>query len=339
MLSINDIRLLEAKQKSKFKQVTVQNTEKSLEKFFPYLYHSMVGQYQMVLPALAAPDRKTQKLWRQHVRGLKMDIYGIMSPSPNAFTIPGIPSKNVTFLGLMSPQFPVLFYLATYFAGAQSLKSMTGKMGDKGIVQISAPKEIRVRQWITKGLRGMLEPREQVAVCLHEVGHWARAKPIFAADMFNVTRHLLYTFAPITFIINPVFAPLMKALEICGMMIGRQGEYAADNFVKQCGYGEELKRALEKIHYRKRENINILGKIEDLYMRVLTRVQNVVEKVLPMGAHPSYNRRVAALTDHDMMLYENMITDKLESIMVKLLAPLDEFFAKHVDILQPYGKH
>lgn len=334
MITIYDFLL---EQELDMKKLKIMNTEESLRTFFPYLFNSIKGNIQFFFPNFTGESPRLSKIWKEHVTGIDIITGDVASPIPNAFTIPGIPSKGKSvILSIPIIRLYILNYMMT-----QSTRKITGTPGKNGqvIIKSNTP-NVRLVSWSTKGLNGMLDDRELLSVHLHELGHWANVDPVINSAISRIVSNIFLTVPVISI-----------PLYIYSIYNGRLGEWAADGFAKNCGYGQELSNALVKLGYRQRSNISILGKIDDIFNRIFIKIHNIVDTILPITIHPSVKKRVTKLRECNFnsmdendirilneVILEGMVSDKATSILRATFEPLDKIFAKNVNVLTPYGK-
>lgn len=323
-----------------------------MSRFFPTLLNSFGSSIQTFLPIFTPNDVKFEKKINKIVEGINIKTCINSSPSPNAWTIPAITGKKTaTILTLASIAIvPTIIYS---FYGIQRLHKnpITLRSVKNGKIILNTRKDIDFLSWTTKGLKNIMTHEQQIAISLHEIGHWINYKtPLIAIG--------LKAFSSLFVAIPPLQAILM----FLSNMISRTGEYEADNFVKQTPYRDHLIDAFKVFNFGKREEATFIVTLSDMIRVFMMNIHNKIDKYVPfISTHPSMKNRISKLKENsfntnstDQTLYENTvlmqelnimskfttdIKEKLMGFVQEQLKPIDKLLSQNIKTIMPiHGK-
>lgn len=161
--------------------------------------------------------------------------------------------------------------------------------------------------FITSGLMDLLNEREIISVCLHEIGHITNYDTItsagislsslgIAALIWKTCVDHIYNFNGKAKIICGFIASLITVIiikEAPAIMIGKLHEFRADRYASKYGYGKDLISALKKIEkWIKDYKFKTYGE-ETKFEAMLNKIGNFLD------VHPSFENRVKKLFEYE----------------------------------------
>ena len=230
------------------------------------------------------------------VSGVKIIVRGIADSGRRSFIMPGILPNDMDnwitnyeewrhkhLAGLFDSDYdsiPPLCYMA--MNSIKNLKNMSNyklipdKNGKKKIVFPKSDLEINI--FITHGFLTSASPEARMGIYLHELGHWIDAAAKIPKQM----------------LLDPDREKIYYAFYQMGQRVNaRYQEYAADDFAKQMGYGEELAKGLDQIA-DVRKNVHWMARFDDWFIKQIVHADNEFEekgKKYDTGEYPSFERR------------------------------------------------
>jgi len=308
-----------------------------MKKFFPTIWNNVKGNLQYYFPYYTSKLKNEQKIISKYIKNLDFEIRLNNHSMRNAYTYPWLESKKQVQATVI-PLFGWLYFLINGYnkVGTQS-NMLKPKVGD-GVVTFPNSGNLKVMAFQTKGFLTDLEERQRAAVMLHEIGHWRKATPA----LNSMTTKLITTMV--------AFPPIALILSIAHIIFNRTAEKQADLFAKQCGFGDDLAEALDRLALRPRTDVSWIVKTNDWLIKIMMHIQNVIDKYLPIFTYPSIAKRKKYLKDKSTYNEEykieeldkiiNLINEgKMLDLSLKLLQkPLnivDKTIGKKMNIIFP----
>ena len=178
--------------------------------------------------------------------------------------------------------------------------------------------------FITKGLMKLMNERELISICLHEVSHITTYDSIqsliLKASSISIALEISSNFAKFLFknktinITNAIILTVLLSIIISAiptLLLGKYHELKSDKYVIQYGYGKDLILALLKIEKWILEN-----KVKDSKIKMFFhKIQHYYDE------HPAVKTRVDKLLKN-VELYEAMIKNnksKIKNIIYKTI--------------------
>ena len=253
-----------------------------------------------------------------------------VSKVPNAFTFPGAPTTTkhpiiVRLLNLASSN--ILKSIGIGFIIGMVINTIITTESLRNLIKHSKPtisvdpitKKINftipeITCYVSTGLIDMLSnDDETLAVLLHEVGHNSMIMLYILDTLLSIAYVNIY-FMMMGLVLSTAISGqsdsslgefVMLLLLLCGVtyvimaFISRRQEIKADEFAIRCGYGNELSRAIKKLHgywYDSSSkttaisNLNFVDRILHFVSKIAIFINNQVAK-LRLGMYPDMDRR------------------------------------------------
>lgn len=164
------------------------------------------------------------------------------------------------------------------------------------------------------GIINLLEPRELIAILLHEFAHWHYNYDTYLPLLNNLIQKIrlifgigFITLASIT--MWPLFLLMLLISATSTTLLSHSIEYGCDENAVKYGYGADLYSAFEK-----------LKKIQDKFERK-NKIQvlfSTISDFLFGSSHPSFKNRIEKISDHLKNKYANIYnTPKQKKLIEK----------------------
>jgi len=176
--------------------------------------------------------------------------------------------------------------------------------------------------FLTNKLVNILNEKEVIAVCLHEVGHITTydslknlgirftsigAAGIFYLKLLSKINYSLNSKIKQVAIFSTAIIISILIVKSPAILVGKFFEYRADKHASKYGYGKELASALEKIEkWIKEYKYKIFGKPSKLE-KMFDKINNFID------VHPTFQHRIEKLLEYEK-LYEAMADNDIKQI-------------------------
>jgi len=318
-------------------EVVKKEIDEEMKYFFPTIANSIKGLFQNFLPVLSKSLPDEEKMFKQRVSNINLNIRLNDNPMPNAYTWPSISKirdAQIAAIPILGNIFGITNCIIWAKNSAKKMQNYTIK-GDK----IVFTNKFDLLAFETKGLINKIDEDGRVAILLHEVGHWAYIGNVIPGLIISTSTGLLKTVKKFQGAIV-VAAPILFICNLISMLFLRQAEYDADRFVKEVGYGPALINAFDEMP-KIRQNVNWYLKLQDFLMKIMIQIQNVIERFIPIAGHPSMDKRKAALADSQLtsiekqLIYEGVVADVFKNRLRPLTLKVDAMVGKKVNLILP----
>ncbi len=314
--------------------------KEELRKFFPSIWNKIKGSFQMFLPIVSTTLPNEQRMINKYIKGLNVEVRLNHDPVRNAWTSPGIESKEVLTVLNFLPFLGDIIWNVNAFSYIKKTKIMEKVTAKNGIVTFPS-NDLKVLAWQTKGLITDLDDEKlRLAIMIHEIGHWARIAPVAVMGVFYITYSILNSVKKnpaLQVSLAPILSPLLFLTFIAMNLSNRKAEKQADLFVKKVGYGKELAAALDRVALRPRSDISWINKIDDWVNKIFFELQNVLDKFVPfLFSYPSINKRKEYLTtEQQIFITEGVISKLSEKTLKPICNKVDKVVAPNLHKIFP----
>ena len=267
-------------------------------------------------------NQNETNLCQNIIKNIEIDIFEVADKSVNAFTVPGVGSIND-----LKDDSGKYYLEGINYLSKNPLEFTIDSKTNK--INFNNNKTFKILIFVNSGLiKKLKDPQDRLAVYLHEVGHWVYVTDIIKSKSFQNYLNISSAAAiPATYIgiadkqfLAPIFIYILTIiLTYLTSLKTVQSEHDADNFVKQCGYGNNLANALSVMEYNKS-----LSKLDiSTYYSKIDVILNKIQMALFVNSHPDTKNRIDRLIKEDTNTdYKTIIISDLLKLFTDLLAYL-----------------
>jgi hypothetical protein len=219
-----------------------------------------------------------------HIKGVDIKCFKMHDTELKCLSFPGLNDPKDVRTMLLSPFHGAKYQLKHYRDIKEACsKVKVSKVDSKNkVVYFSSPKGLKILYWENTGLHSILEPKEEVAICLSEIFKWSDVKymELYLKCIYIESRiHMLDVIPIIGELIGLI--PLLLVNIIQTIYYNKIITDNMDNNVKSVGYGKEFASVIEKTNLKRVIDMGKMKEINSIIRAYSSKIDAIIIKYLP----------------------------------------------------------